>query len=956
MSIDVEFRSDGRRELIRAAQRAGRNVNGIDEVEVSADGRTLIVTFLGRAPEGLGPGNIRIDGGRQVTGIQAETVAVEVSDDPELDDRMRVRLNQAGDTSAYRLSLVSEDPSGRPGTRPYPGFDQRYYAAEFRFWPYQTAPSDCDAPDRPEGCGCEPAPSPVASPPAPVIDYTARDYETIRRMLLDRLSVTVPSWTEGNPADLGVTVVEMLAYAADQISYEQDAVATEAYLDTARLRTSVRRHARLIDYPMHDGASARAIVVLTVEEPVILQPGGYRFAAIEPGPRHRYATVIDDRDADELPDAEFFEPLEPGPAELHPEHNVIRFWTWGDDDCVLRRGATSATLRDEWADEEHTRRALCLSPGDLLVFEEVRDPRDGAPESADPSRRQAVRLESVTPATDELVGQPVLEITWGDADALACDLRLSSVPGRSRGERCEPVTDVSVARGNAVLAGHGRSLTFGGRPPEHATVTETRRVVLERFPVTQSAPYPDREMIAAGQAARLAAIPDRVLTRLAELWHSARDHDGLSAEETAELGVLFGLEFLQRLELREYPVPVLRDLLHRAGRLLAAKRRRLDILIARARAGTVLDDHVAWEIAQTWGPAYAVGLSPEDPALHGPAGGEDAGPRAALPAVRVHDGRDTWTPRRDLLTSGPQDRHFVGELTDEGRLALRFGDGICGAAPAPGTRLEIDYRVGTGPRGNVGAESIAHLLVGRVSEDPAGEGPEPPPPVVRVRNPLPAAGGAEPESADAVRILAPLDIRRRRLRAITAEDYAALASDVPGVQRAAADIRWTGAGYEAHVAVDARHAGTPPDALLDTVARTLEKYRRIGHDLLVEPARLVPLDIALRAGVAPGRQHGPVLAELQEVLGRFFRPDALTFGEPVRVSRLVAAAASVPGVRGVVMTRLRRLSGQDDGALETGLLRIGPLEVAQCDSDPARPEAGRLVIELTEATRETGGD
>ncbi len=56
-----------------------------------------------------------------------------------------------------------------------------------------------------------------------------------------------------------VTLVELLAYAGDPLSYFQDAVATEAYLGTARRRASVRRHARLVDYPMHDGASARVL-------------------------------------------------------------------------------------------------------------------------------------------------------------------------------------------------------------------------------------------------------------------------------------------------------------------------------------------------------------------------------------------------------------------------------------------------------------------------------------------------------------------------------------------------------------------------------------------------------------------------------------------------------------------------------------------------------------------------
>ena len=70
----------------------------------------------------------------------------------------------------------------------------------------------------------------------------------------------MPAWQERSPADIGIALVELLAYAGDQLSYYQDAVATEAYLGTARRRVSVRRHARLLDYPMHDGCNARAWV------------------------------------------------------------------------------------------------------------------------------------------------------------------------------------------------------------------------------------------------------------------------------------------------------------------------------------------------------------------------------------------------------------------------------------------------------------------------------------------------------------------------------------------------------------------------------------------------------------------------------------------------------------------------------------------------------------------------
>jgi predicted phage baseplate assembly protein len=220
---------------------------------------------------------------------------------------------------------------------------------------------------------------------------------------------------------------------------------------------------------------------------------------------------------------------------------------------------------------------------------------------------------------------------------------------------------------------------------------------------------------------------------------------------------------------------------------------------------------------------------------------------------------------------------------------------------------------------------------------------------------LPAVGGTLPEPVEQVRQLAPLDLRRTRLRAVTAEDYAALAGELPGVQRAAAALRWTGSVQEAHIAIDAYGTAAPSRELLDSVAQALETYRRIGHDLVVGPARLAPLDIALTVCAEPGHQHGQILAELYRVLGSgrlpggrlgFFHPDALTFGEPVRLSRLVAVAAAVSGVASVEVTRLRRLHGQDRGEREDGVLRLGPLEIATCDNDPDRPENGLLAISL----------
>src|SRR5260370_1213308 len=174
-------------------------------------------------------------------------------------------------------------------------------------------------------------------PPGRGIDSLARVYGSLRQALLDRLSLTMPGWTERHLPDIGITLVELLAYAGDLLNYRLDAVGTEAYLDTARLRTSVRRHARLVDYRMHDGCAARAYVCLTVRGDITLPAGDFRFSA----------------------GTEIFEPLVAEDIALYPEHKQISLWTWGDFECCLPAGATAATLRDT---------GLHLTAGDLLVF------------------------------------------------------------------------------------------------------------------------------------------------------------------------------------------------------------------------------------------------------------------------------------------------------------------------------------------------------------------------------------------------------------------------------------------------------------------------------------------------------------------------------------------------------------------------------------------------------------
>src|SRR5437763_5022540 len=104
----------------------------------------------------------------------------------------------------------------------------------------------------------------------PEIDYLAKNYPSFRQLMLDHLALQVPGWTERSEADLGIVFVEVLAYVADYLSYYQDAVATEAYLGTARRRPSIKRHVRLLDYVLHEGCNARVWVQVQVSERLTL--------------------------------------------------------------------------------------------------------------------------------------------------------------------------------------------------------------------------------------------------------------------------------------------------------------------------------------------------------------------------------------------------------------------------------------------------------------------------------------------------------------------------------------------------------------------------------------------------------------------------------------------------------------------------------------------------------------
>jgi hypothetical protein len=305
-------------------------------------------------------------------------------------------------------------------------------------------------PECPDLGPCTPAPAEEpAERPSPPHDYLARDWRSLRAALVELLLRERPD-ADLSAADPTIGLIELFAHVGDLLHYRLDRVATEAYLETARLRTSVRRHARLVDFTLAEAVSARTYVHVSVAPesgPIAVDAG--EVAVDAPGSASAFTLDAGLTARDAL--------------------GEIAIYDWGEDACCLRAGATECVLvRPTPADPLG---AGWLAEGDLLLFEVVEAADAGAharwsgrlqPWPVDAPAHgfraplasrtaQVVRLTGVEPYADPLLGA-ALELTlvrWSPEDALARPYPVAIDTGAGAAE-------VAVARANVVPAHHGR--------------------------------------------------------------------------------------------------------------------------------------------------------------------------------------------------------------------------------------------------------------------------------------------------------------------------------------------------------------------------------------------------------------------------------------------------------------------------------------------------------------------
>ena len=290
-----------------------------------------------------------------------------------------------------------------------------------------------------------------------------------------------------------------------------------------------------------------------------------------------------------------------------------------------------------------------------------------------------------------------------------------------------------------------------------------------------------------------------------------------------------------------------------------------------------------------------------------------------------------WKLQESFAFSELDDNHFVIEIDERDRATVRFGNNILGAVPKAESVIRATYRVGGGTQGNLPAGTITTLA----------DAPQLALLGAEVTHIEPATGGAGRESIEHAVEHAPAVFRSSK-RAVTADDYRALAREFSGVGKVRAEAtNWN--TVTLYVAPEG--GGQVSDVLEANLLAYFEDKRPLTTTIEIEDVGYVPIYVTAQVGV--GSYYAPerVKEKVAEVAGSLLAFDQVDFGKPLYLSKFYEAIEDVEGVAFVNISEFRR--GDQEALFEyTGKL------VLDADELPVIPDndayLGGIRVELQE--------
>jgi hypothetical protein len=280
-----------------------------------------------------------------------------------------------------------------------------------------------------------------------------------------------------------------------------------------------------------------------------------------------------------------------------------------------------------------------------------------------------------------------------------------------------------------------------------------------------------------------------------------------------------------------------------------------------------------------------------------------ATPAGAQSTLSVTVNEIKWNQTDDLSALGPSDRDYT-TLTDNSAITtVIFGNGESGARIPTGTaNVKAVYRYGIGSAGNVNAQQISQLAT-----QPGG--------IQSVINPLPATGGADPDTISQARDNTPMAVKALN-RLVSVQDYADFSRTYAGIGKANA-VKLTN-GRRQVVFVTVAGADDIPIALNSdlylNLVQSLQQFGDPHQPLLVGVRSLKLLVIAAGIEVQPGYQFEVVAPSVQAALLNTFSFQKRALGQTAFLSEAVSAMQAVAGVNFVNVTVFDSVAENTDSA------------------------------------------
>jgi hypothetical protein len=297
---------------------------------------------------------------------------------------------------------------------------------------------------------------------------------------------------------------------------------------------------------------------------------------------------------------------------------------------------------------------------------------------------------------------------------------------------------------------------------------------------------------------------------------------------------------------------------------------------------------------------------------------------------------EDWNLRESLAFSREGQRDFIIEIDDQDRATITFGDGAFGAIPTRGAVIKATYRVGGGTHGNVAANTIQTIV----------DAPQLSLLAATVTNPAPATGGAERETIEHAVQHAPTVFRSLK-RAVTGDDYRALALDFRGVGKVRAEATsWN----IVNLFVAPEGGGHVSDVLRANLLAYFEDKRPITTVIEIEDVDYVKIYVTAEIGVKSYYDPDEVKEQVEQAGANLLAFDNVDFGQIIYLSKFYEAIEAIEGVSFVNITEFRR-EGSRTGAVEpSGKIELGVNEIPRTPTDPDdNPDyAGGINVELPE--------